>query len=201
LLTALLFRRALAQSEVRLKACATCHGTDGNSSVPGTPSIAAQPRIFLENYLVLTREGIRGTDVMQALLKGVPDKEIIALSVFFSKLKARIPEGKTDQALFNKGKSIASKKPVRELPQRRLPWARADAAPRGPARGVPRRGHAAVPPEPPTRRRHVDGCFAVWHSRGGFQSAGPLLFEIEVRAVLLLILQFFPSGEERKPIP
>ena len=109
MLTALFICAAHAQVEEKLKTCAACHGADGNSAIAGTPSIAAQPRIFLENYLVLTREGIRGTDVMQALLKGVPDKEIIALSVFFSKLKARIPEGKTDQTLFNKGKSIASK--------------------------------------------------------------------------------------------
>jgi cytochrome c553 len=109
MLTALFICAAHAQVEEKLKTCAACHGADGNSAIAGTPSIAAQPRIFLENYLVLTREGIRGTQVMQALLKGVPDKEIIALSIFFSKLKAKIPQGKTDQILFNKGKNIASK--------------------------------------------------------------------------------------------
>src|SRR6185503_4809101 len=53
---------------------------------------------------------------------------------------------------------------------------------------------AAIPPEPPPGRRHADGRFAVWHSRGGFQSAGPLLFEIEVRAVLLLALAVLSVG-------
>ena len=57
LLTALFISGALAQ--VDPKTCAACHGADGNSAIPGTPSIAAQPRIFLENYLVMTREGIR----------------------------------------------------------------------------------------------------------------------------------------------
>jgi len=108
LLTALFLSSALAQGD-RLATCAGCHGADGNSTVPGTPSLAAQPKVFLENYLVMTREGIRGTPVMQALLKGVPDKEIIALSVHFSKLKAKAPDGKIDQALFNKGKDIAGK--------------------------------------------------------------------------------------------
>jgi cytochrome c553 len=109
LLTALFICAAHAQVEDKLKTCAPCHGADGNSAIAGTPSIAAQPRIFLENYLVMTREGIRGTQVMQALLKGVPDKEIIALSIFVSKLKAKIPEGTTNQTLFNRGREIASK--------------------------------------------------------------------------------------------
>jgi cytochrome c553 len=109
MLTALFICAAQAQVEEKLKTCAACHGADGNSAIAGTPSIAAQPRIFLENYLVLTREGIRGTQVMQALLKGVPDKEIVALSLHFSKLKAKIPDGKTDQTVFNRGREIASK--------------------------------------------------------------------------------------------
>jgi cytochrome c553 len=109
LLTALFFSWAHAQGGDRAKACAACHGADGNSAIAGTPSIAGQPKIFLENYLVMTREGIRGSPVMQALLKGVPDREIVALSISFSKLKAKAAEGKTDQALFNKGRNIASK--------------------------------------------------------------------------------------------
>jgi len=77
LLAALFISAAQAQDSARLNACAGCHGADGNSAIAGTPSIAGQPKIFLENYLVMTREGIRGTQVMQALLKGVPDKEIV----------------------------------------------------------------------------------------------------------------------------
>ena len=57
----------------------------------------------------MSREGVRGPEVMQSLLKGVPDKEIVALSLHYSKLKAQIPEGRTDQALFKKGKAIAAK--------------------------------------------------------------------------------------------
>ena len=108
MLTALFISAAHAQGDKR-QTCAACHGADGNSSIAGTPSIAGQPRIFLENYLVMTREGIRGTDVMQALLKGVPDKEIVALAVHFSRLKSRTLEGKTDPALFRRGQDIAAK--------------------------------------------------------------------------------------------
>ncbi len=109
MLTALFVSCASAQSEERLKACAACHGADGNSTIAGTPSIAGQPRIFLENYLVMTREGIRGTDVMQGLLKGVPDRDIVALAVHFSKLKPGTPKEETDENLFRRGREVAAK--------------------------------------------------------------------------------------------
>jgi cytochrome c553 len=110
LLAALFISGAAAQvPEERLRACAACHGADGNSSLAGTPSIAGQPRIFLENYLVMTREGLRGNDVMRGLLKGVPDRDLVALAVHFSKLPARNSDEKADPKLFNRGKDIAAK--------------------------------------------------------------------------------------------
>ena len=91
----------------RLQACAACHGADGNSLTAGVPSIAAQPRIYLENALVLTREGLRGNAVMQALMKGLSDREIIAIATHFSALPARSSPGTADQALLQKGRVLA----------------------------------------------------------------------------------------------
>lgn len=98
-----------APPPARLKACAACHGEDGNSVIAGTPSIAGQPRIFLENYLVLTREGLRGSEVMQALLKGVPDRDIVALARHYSALEARPAPGPVDRVLFERGRGIAAR--------------------------------------------------------------------------------------------
>ena len=95
--------------EERLRACAGCHGADGNSAIAGTPSIAGQPKIFLENYLVLTREGLRGNDVMRGLLKDVPDKDLVAMAKHYSALKASPQNLPVDQRLFEKGKTIAAK--------------------------------------------------------------------------------------------
>lgn len=106
---ALFVSGALAQaSPERLAACGACHGADGHSAVPGVPSLAAQPKVFLENYLVMTREGIRGTEVMQALLKGVSDREIVALAAHYSRLPAKPPEEKAEAALFARGRDIAA---------------------------------------------------------------------------------------------
>jgi len=100
---------AHAQVEDRVKACAGCHGADGNSVIMGIPSLAAQPMIFLENYLVMTREGIRGLDDMQALLKGVPDRDIIAIAKHYSALPSKPGSGSIDKNLFRKGREIAAK--------------------------------------------------------------------------------------------
>jgi len=109
LLAALFISVAQAQKGGDPGACAACHGADGNSAIAGTPSIAGQPKIFLENYLVMTREGVRGSAAMQGLFKGVPDRDIVALAVHFSKLKAKASEEKADPKLFNRGKDIAAK--------------------------------------------------------------------------------------------
>jgi len=42
-----------------LAACAACHGPGGNSQIPQFPSLAGQPKVFVENQLVLIREGLR----------------------------------------------------------------------------------------------------------------------------------------------
>jgi len=107
-LTALFIGATQAQVAERLKVCGGCHGADGVSQTAGVPSLAGQPRIFLENYLVLTREGIAGTDVMRALLKGVPDKEIVALATHYSKLPLKPVEKRTEQKLFERGGKVAA---------------------------------------------------------------------------------------------
>lgn len=71
-----------------LSACIACHGAGGVSTTPNTPSLAAQPQVFLENTLILVREGLRPIASMDGLLKGVSDADIVALSAHFSKVPA-----------------------------------------------------------------------------------------------------------------
>ena len=108
LLAALFLCPALAQIEERLRVCSACHGADGNSLVPGAPSLAGQPRVFLENYLVLTREGIAGTEVMRSLLKGVGDRDIVALARHYAALPVKPNANPVDRQLFERGREIAA---------------------------------------------------------------------------------------------
>jgi len=89
--------------------CEACHGPGGNSVQPGIPSIAGQPKLFMENQLVLFREGIRKSPVMTPLMAGIPDKEIVALSDHFSKQAVRAEKGETDKELFAQGQALAKK--------------------------------------------------------------------------------------------
>ena len=94
----------------RLKICGTCHGTDGVSPTPGVPSLAGQQKVFLENQLVLIREGLRGTEVMQKLLHRVPDKEIVAIAEHYSRAAPRPAAGaKADPALMQRAQQVARK--------------------------------------------------------------------------------------------
>jgi len=67
-----------------LAACAVCHGPGGNSQTPSVPSIAGQPRVFIENQLVLIREGLREVPAMSAVMGRISDEDIGALARHYS---------------------------------------------------------------------------------------------------------------------
>jgi cytochrome c553 len=90
-LAALFTSVAFPQDRVQL--CAACHGPDGNSTNPHIPSIAGQPKIFIEHQLILFREGVRTSDQMAPIVKGLKDAEIVKLAEHFSNLPAKGMEG------------------------------------------------------------------------------------------------------------
>jgi cytochrome c553 len=91
----------------RLALCAACHGADGNSQLKGIPSLAAQPKLFLENQLVLIREGMRDIPAMKGSLEGVSDAEITALAKYYAdKTLAPVPADK-DVEVFARGGKLA----------------------------------------------------------------------------------------------
>jgi len=105
-LTALFLSTGWTQE--RLQLCAACHGPDGNSVNPQIPSIAGQPKLFIENQLILFREEIRKSDQMLPVVKGLKDPEIIKLAEHFSKLPAKSMEaGPANAALMKTGSERA----------------------------------------------------------------------------------------------
>lgn len=92
----------------RAAQCVACHGPQGVSQIPSIPSLAAQPRIFIENQLVLIREGLRDVPAMKGSLDGVPDAELTALAHYFSAQAAPPPaRGTVDRVSFQRGKDLA----------------------------------------------------------------------------------------------
>jgi cytochrome c553 len=88
--------------------CLSCHGPDGNSTTPGIPSIAGQPKLFIETQLVLMREELRPAPQMLPLVKGMKDAEITRLAEHFSRLPAKsMATGPTDPKLLKQGAARA----------------------------------------------------------------------------------------------
>jgi cytochrome c553 len=101
---------AFAFSASGQEQCGACHGADGNSLRPGIPSIAGQPRLFIENQLVLIREGLRPSPEMLPFVKGLKDAEIVALAKHFAALPPRPTQSSPgNAALVARGAALAKK--------------------------------------------------------------------------------------------
>ena len=87
--------------------CVACHGANGNSVIPSIPSLAGQPKIFLENHLVLIREGMREIPAMKGQLDGLSDKDLAALADYFSAQTPAAPRATPQAETFERGKVIA----------------------------------------------------------------------------------------------
>ena len=93
--------------KAKMQVCAACHGSDGNSKIVGTPSLAGQPKTFLENQMVMIREGMRNIPVMNGQLDGFSDAEIIAVAKFYNTSPAISQAGTKNNTLFEKGQAIS----------------------------------------------------------------------------------------------
>jgi len=128
--------RAVAQSvDERFTVCLACHGADGQSRIPDTPSLGGQPSFFVVAQLFLFREGRRDNQAMIAAAKGLTNSDLTAYSA------ARGPDR---PGALRPWPDAHPSPPVRCLPQSGFLWARADAAPRPSARGLSAQVHARV---------------------------------------------------------
>lgn len=91
----------------KLAVCAACHGADGNAPLAGSPSLAGQPKIFIENQLVMIREGMRSIPMMQGLLNGVTDEEVAAMAAHYAGLPLKKPPTDRDAKLYPLGEKLS----------------------------------------------------------------------------------------------
>ena len=91
----------------RLQACAACHGAGGQSVLTDIPSLAGQPRVFLENQLVVIREGLRDIPAMKGLLDGVSDADLAAMASHFAAAPLKPAPRPKDAALYARGQAVA----------------------------------------------------------------------------------------------
>jgi cytochrome c553 len=92
----------------QLALCMACHGPQGNSQISTTPSLAGQPKVFLENKLVLIREGLREIPPMKGLLDGMSDPDIVALATYFSAQTRTTVAGPVNPTTYQRGQAIST---------------------------------------------------------------------------------------------
>ncbi len=65
-------------------ACSKCHGEDGNSKIPGTPSLAGQQPHYLVTAIQEYHQGERKTGSMKSRLRDSDKLELEKLALYFS---------------------------------------------------------------------------------------------------------------------
>ncbi len=100
---------AQASPEMLANTCAGCHGPDGSSTGPATPTIAS----LSVDYFVLSmkdyKSGKRPSTVMGRIAKGYSDDDIAAMAKHFQTKPFQRPGQKVDADKAKAGKALAKK--------------------------------------------------------------------------------------------
>ncbi len=107
-LTALPLQAATLQE--RMEPCLGCHGEKGQSEVPDTPSLGAQPANAMLIQLYLFREKRRLNPIMTAMAQSMTDTDLQDISDFLAKQPApQAPAEAPDAARMAAGAATARK--------------------------------------------------------------------------------------------
>lgn len=74
----------LEKGKALAAACVKCHGADGNSTTPGTPSLAGQQPHYLVTAIREYHQGERKTATMKSMLSGSRGFELENLALYFA---------------------------------------------------------------------------------------------------------------------
>lgn len=99
----------IEEGRQKSQVCAACHGADGNSPAPVIPSIAGQPRQFIEMTLIMFREGRRVNEAMKPFTDKLSNADVRDLSQYYAAQKLAPPARKADAALVERGRAITDK--------------------------------------------------------------------------------------------
>jgi len=73
-------------------ACAGCHGEDGNTDIPGMPSLAGQHVLYLITALKAYQEGTRPDPTMRAFVAALTRGDIEDMAYFYATMEPRRSE-------------------------------------------------------------------------------------------------------------
>jgi cytochrome c553 len=92
-----------------VQACAACHGAHGVSTIPGTPSLAGEPDLYVEWQLVYFRGETRKNAAMQQFARTLSDDDIRDLGAYYTTLSGAVPpSADKDPAATEAGAKLAA---------------------------------------------------------------------------------------------
>lgn len=92
----------------RKQQCAACHGANGVSPTPATPSLGGKTELFVLYQLVAFREGQRKSEIMNEMMKGMSDDDLRAAAAFIAQMPPPPPPKEPgDPARMARGEALA----------------------------------------------------------------------------------------------
>jgi sulfide dehydrogenase cytochrome subunit len=89
--------------------CAGCHGTNGSSVGPASPTIAGISKTYFIDTMLAYKKGERPATIMTRIAKGYSDEEIKLMADFFSKQTFVRYDQQFDAAKAKTGKDLHTK--------------------------------------------------------------------------------------------
>ena len=96
-----------ADMPAKAGACIGCHGPNGNSTMPGIPSLAAQNSRYIYMQLRDFQEGRRHNDMMTPMTAGLSKDDMREIADYYSKQKLSSKGFKADAAKAKLGQAKA----------------------------------------------------------------------------------------------
>lgn len=97
----------IEEGRQKAQVCGACHGADGNSMIPATPSISGQPAQFIVTQLFMFREGKRKDAQMSPFASSLTNADLNDLAAYFSAQKPVPLAHKTDADKAAAGKRLS----------------------------------------------------------------------------------------------
>ena len=73
-----------ARGKEKSTVCATCHGVDGNSTIPANPRLAGQHASYLLRALADYKSGARNNPVMAGFVGALSEEDMQDLAAYFA---------------------------------------------------------------------------------------------------------------------
>jgi cytochrome c553 len=72
------------QGAAATEACGVCHGADGNSEIPGTPSLAGQQPLYFVAAVRAYLSGVRNFSTMEHSLRGLSNIDVQNMALYYA---------------------------------------------------------------------------------------------------------------------